>query len=601
MNFLKPETTNRIEELLFQNWTNTPEEQFLRKELERYVPELTRETDEQIQQFSQYQRAIYLNHQTPIIGQALACLNPTFTDNPEDIKLSTNKNRIWTIASKKENGYRMQLHIGEHQNTPATHPHASAITRQFTPYDLRLFPELTTTLNVLPVMIGDCELINKNYEHLAGFNRVQKRLPNATFWPNRTEQKLNDELLQSYLNDNILFNQKHTPQDEYQLTLSFHSLFAIADPSTWKEDQQTQQANLISLSTIPKNYKAVDELLTELSHHLASNNLNARVVERTRIHTKRDLQLYIKKSEQLGLEGVCVSQYIRLTENTTPQDTIKISKTTKIKNYETIDAALLGLYLTNPNEPATEQNMQGALLGLYDHSLKRYVPAFKVNLDSNGVQIKTEGQKERLNDLRKELEVAIHCNTNQNSQSQITTLFDVYLHHAATLMQDTIPNLNPQDITNCIQNIPRGQSIITLYGRYNDQPNAYYPTAKHKTKRDEFIQEHSQIFHQLRQATKEEPIKTQDLITYLCKTKEIKDKSNALPKPHIQINTQTPIILEAQVFDIKYNLNPFAAGYNPHTTQSFHLSNAFAERIRYDKATTTNYQTIDRIARKNTV
>ncbi len=599
MNFLKPETTNRIEQLLFQNWTHTLEEQFLRKELERYVPELTRETDQHIQQFSQYQRAIYLNHQTPIIGQALACLNPTFTDNSKDIKLSTKNQRIWTIASKKENGYRMQLHIGKHQTPPATHPHASAITRQFTPYDLRLFPELTTTFTHLPVMIGDCELINKNYEHLAGFNRVQKRLPNATFWPTRTERKLDDELLQTYFNNNRLFNQNHTPQDEYQLTLSFHSLFAIADPNTWTQSRETQQANLISLSTIPKNYKAVDELLTELDQHIKKADLNARVTERTRIKSKRDLQLYIKKSEKLGLEGVCVSQYITPNKNTSIQDTISISKTTKIKNYETIDAALLGLYLTNPSEPATSQNMQGALLGLYDQTTNTYVPAFKVNLDSNGVQIKTQGQKDRLDDLRTEIATAIEHTPILHTN--ITTLHDIYSHHATIHLRQTIPALAEYDLQTFMQEIPRGQSVLSLYSRYNDQPDAYYPTAKHKTIRDEFIQTHKLLFQQIRQATKEDPHATQDLITYLSKNKDVKDKSNTLPKPHLLVNTQTPIILEAQVFDIKYNLNPFAAGFNPTTAQSFHLSNAFAERIRYDKATTTDYQTIDKIASKNTI
>ena len=81
----------------------------------------------------------------------------------------------------------------------------------------------------------------------------------------------------------------------------------------------------------------------------------------------------------------------------------------------------------------------------------------------------------------------------------------------------------------------------------------------------------------------------------------VKSTSKKLIKPQYSVDTSEPIILETQVFDIKYTLNPFAAGLHSWYRNSFKFNNCFAECIRHDKSTTTDYATIQSLAGRNTV
>ncbi|MBI4152680.1 hypothetical protein HY495_03140 [Candidatus Woesearchaeota archaeon] len=584
-------TAQRIEDLLFDGFGQSPGEVFFRKELQRYVPEMRGLSDDEVRTFAQYQKAVYLQGKVPEIGRELACLNPTFIDDLENIVFEHDGRPIWTMASKKENGYRIQLHIGPQENTII--PNISAFTRQFTTYDLRLFPELLELLAALPVMIGDGELISARHEHLAGFNRVQTRIPNATYWPRRGELGLSAEFVQKYGESDLFVDGK--PRPDLELTISFHSLFAIADPATWTRSREEQVRSLRSVSTIPKDYRLVDELLDQLDSFMQERGLSGRIVERTKIVSPDELQRYVADAERKGLEGICVSQ----CADPASEDAIRFAKTYKIKNYETVDAVLLGLYLQRPEEGISSDNLKGALLGLYDETLRQYLPAFKVNLDSSGVQIKTSGQRERLDALREEIVQAVEQKKALAQERNIVRLHDVFVAYGGMLLAEVGVTY---DLEMLFTDIPRGMTFTALvdyYAEHQDEFLQHHDRGKKKlkTKRDAYFQQHREFFVKLQEL---EPDARERVADYFALEHDVHKKSQMLPLPQIGIRTDDPIILEGRVFDVKYKLNPCPAGFRADSVDSLHLSNAFAERVRYDKTTTTDIETIERIARNNT-
>jgi len=562
--FLSEEISETIGEIMFQDFGNTEAEEFLKKELERYKPQFRSWKDEEIQDFINYQRQIWLENLTPEIGKIISCLNPTFVDSVESIVVEKG---IYTCVSEKENGYRFQLH---------NHPeHVSAFTRQFTPYDLRMFPELD--FSQLPVMIGDAELINKKYKHLAGFNRVNSRIPNTKYWPIKGTTTIDEEILNEYLNGELLRNGQ--PLKEFEMTLAFHGIFAIANPDTWEKSKKEQLESLESLCALPMNYERVDEILDQLQNFLKQKKINAKVVKKKVVKTKKQLETYVKKNEKKGLEGSVIVQY---------SGRFDCAKSIKIKNYETVDAVLLGVYLHKKEDNLTQENLKGALLGLYDETLQKYLPVCKVNLDSDGVQIKTIGQRERLNALREGL---VEVLKTKKLSGEIKTFHDVFVEYAKTKLGEIIKC----DFTVMFEEIPRGQNFLTLLETYNVNKQGYdkgLGSKKSAKKSDRWIYEHKNVLEQ---------VTNKEVINYLSQYSEVKKASNKLVKPQLTVSTEDPVILEAQVFDIKYNCTGFAAGFNPETIQSFHFNNCFAERIRNDKSTTTDYQTIDAIAQSNTV
>src|SRR3989344_5629551 len=581
-------TAQRIEDLLFAGFSQSPDEVFLRKELQRYVAEMRGLSDDEVRAFAQYQKAVYLQEKIPEMGRELACLNPTFIDDLESIVFKNDGQPIWTMASKKENGYRIQLHIGPQEATIL--PNVSAFTRQFTSYDLRLFPELADLFATLPLVIGAGELISARHEHLAGFNRVQMRIPNATYWPRRGELGLSNEFVQRYLGSDLFVNGKPLP--DLEMTISFHSLFAIADPATWTHSREEQVRSLQSVSTIPKNYRLVDELLDQLDSFLQERGLAGRVVERTRIASPDELQRYVADAEKNGLEGICVSQ----CADPTSKDGIRFAKTYKIKNYETVDAVLLGLYLQRSEDGLKSDNLKGALLGLYDEVLGQYLPAFKVNLDSAGVQIKTPGQRERLDALRKEIILEVEQKKALAQERDIVRLHDVFVAYGGMLLAEVGITY---DLDSLFSRIPRGMTFTALVEYHAEHQDEFLQhndrgTKKAKTKREVYVQQHADFFIQLQSLEQEARERVAD---YFALEHDVRKKSQTLPLPQIGIKTEDPIILEGRVFDMKYRLNAYPAGFRADSGDSLHLSNAFAERVRYDKRTTTDIETIERIAR----
>jgi hypothetical protein len=579
--FVTDDVNEAIARVMFSGFGDTPKENFLKTELMRYVPELMKEPEEKIHEFVNYQRGIYLEGKLPIIGKPIASLNPTFVDSVVGIKVKDKGLDIYTRASLKENGYRMQLHIGEEKN--------SAFTRQFTPYELRIFPELTETLKKLPVMIGDAELINKRHKHLAGFNRVDVRLPGTKFWPRKGTEGLSKELIQEYFAREDLFSGGKI-FDEFELTLAFHGIIAIAHPSTWHESRKVQAQRLISLCDLPINYERMDEVLKRLAFFIREHNLNARIVEMRRITALQQLKKYIEEKEIENVEGVCVVQSA-WDEKYQP---VVIGRSMKIKKYETIDMVLMGIYLKKAGDGLTEDNITGGLLGLYDYALGEFLPALKVNFDPEGRQIKTDGQRERLTKLRREL---VETLSGKKQTRDLPTLHQTFFAQGKITLKYMCEGNVPENLEAFFAEIPRGHDVIDLFELYLAGIDATKPKSKMRAY-EIFILKFQNIFQMIAELGEE---RRKYLLRYFSKEKDIKNVSKKLVKPQIILDLAEPVILEAQVFHIKWGTCPYPAGFHTKYADSFFLENAFAERIRNDKKTTTEYQEIYKIARLNTV
>src|ERR1035437_4927552 len=415
--YVNEDKARHAEEVMFRAFGNSPEEKFLKKALVRYVPQFAHASDEEIAKFSDYQRAVYLLGKMPTIGIPIASLNPTFTDSLAHVTMSDQKLDIYTRASIKENGFRFQLH-----NTAFAASEDKAFTRQFTPYDLRMFPELQSLYQYLPVMIGDAELVNAVHKHLAGFHRVEMRFPGGNkFWPKRGSNGLEEAVLREYLQKEELFKWGVALPD-MRLMLAFHGMFAIAHPDTWEQPRYVRANNMISLCSIPVDYKRMDQILTLLDQFIKRKHLElcARVVERFVPKTKEELRKYVSTNEANGFEGTCIVQSAK-DESGKP---VVMGRTIKVKTYETVDAILLGLNLLDKTARLVEGNLKGAIVGIWDYALRMFLPALKVNLDPNGVQVKTDGQRERLTDLGKNILAAVKADA--SDESRITTLYDVF-------------------------------------------------------------------------------------------------------------------------------------------------------------------------------
>jgi hypothetical protein len=578
--FVTPETTEKIKVLMFGESTGDSRERFLEHELMRYIPQLVGRTDEEIVQFVDYQKEIYLQGKLPKMGQPIASLNPTFTDSTEAISFSSSGGRIYTRASVKENGYRMQIHLGDTK---------VAFTRQFTRYDLRMFPELSETFQQLPVMIGDGELANKRHIHLAGFNRVQLRIPDQTYWPKPGQAGLEEKALAKYLsNPNLFVDGGSLPDTE--LTFVFHGLFAIADPKTWDRPREVQMKNLVSLCKLPVDYYRIDDILNKLAEFIQEKSLNARVVERVVVTNHQTLKTYVEKNEEQGFEGTCVVQSLWDEQG----KIIVAPRSVKIKAYETLDCILLGLYLEKTEIGLVEENIRGALLGLYDDAHGVYFAVTKVNLDPSGVQIKTAGQKQRLTILRAELIKLVTGRV--DLKQKVLSLQDVFLLEGKKVVEYIFGknerNLPFEDVIN---NLPLRSDLAGLCEVFKvEQKEFCEGTAKLNTVPRKFIADHLAFFEAVEGLDKKGQKR---FFGYFSRAKQIKATSAKLVKPQVVVNTGKPIILETQVFDIKWASSPYPAGFHSWFGNSFYFNNCFAERVRHDKSTTTDYAAVHALAR----
>ncbi len=580
--FLSEEVSERIGNAMFKNFSNSESEEFLKKELERYKPQFTGWEEKDILEFIEYQRRVWLERVVPEIGTPITSLNPTFVDGVEGIQTSAEGLTIYTRASIKENGYRFQLH-----NAPKK---ATAFTRQFTPYDLRMFPEFKDLFSQLPVMIGDTELINAKYPHLAGFNRVNARIPNTKYWPLKGTTTIDEAVLKEYLKSEMF--EKGLPTEEFKMTLAFHGLFAISDPDTWNKPRKKQLESLESVCSIPMNYRRVDELLDVLRDFSEQKGLNARIVERKIASSEKELQDYVAQNAAKGLEGTVIVQY---AEDQEGKPSLALGKSIKIKTYETVDAVLLGVYLHKKEDGLKQENLKGALLGLYDKTLNCYLPVCKVNLDSEGVQIKTDGQRERLTNLRQGLVEAI---STKQEATELTTLEDVFVEYSKRKLSCTFEET---EISRLFKDLPRGENLLSLLELYKDNKKAYEQglgNKKSDTKKDKWVQENKELLAKLLGLNKKNYA---EITGFLSQYSEVKTVSKKLVKPQFLVDTTEPVIVEAQVFDMKWKLNQYCAGFKPEQMYSFQFNNCFAERVRNDKSTTTDYETIAKIAEMNTV
>ncbi len=582
--FVGPELSKKIEAIMFEDWSSSPEEQFLRNELVRYVPQLIGKPDTFIKEFIEYQRAVRLDGVMPRVGTVIASFNPSFTDSVDLIEVSARKQGkvIYTRASIKENGYRMQLHLGIRG--------MSAFTRQFTSFDLRMFPELRKTFAKLPVMIGDLELVARNHKHLASFNVVQWRIPQSC-WPKWNEKKLPDAAIEKYLQDEALFKNGQSYFNT-ELMLAFHGLYAIAHPSTWNSSREEQMESLVSFCGVPVDFMQMDSHLTALELFVREKGLNARVVEMFVPENHRDLVKYVKENEKKGLEGTCIVQSVWESGKQ-----VVAGRSVKVKTYETIDTALLGLYLRKKSDGMTEGNVTGALLGLYDETLGVYVPATKVNLDPVGVQIKTPGQKSRLEKLRVDIISSVILKV--DAGSEVCTLYDAFLLEGAQLLKYLFNDIEFKfDIEKVLEELPLRSDLLSLFQQYVENREVYLKRkAKHKTSAQKYIVQHIEFF----QAIDKLDEKSQKrFFRYFSECSKIRKVSSKLLKPQVVVSTKFPTIIETQVFDLSWGVSPFPAGFHSWYFNSFRFNNVFAEVVRHDKSSTTDFTTIRSIVEKNT-
>jgi hypothetical protein len=563
----------RIAKLMFAEFGGTSEERFLQKELIRYVPQLSRKRDDEIADFVAYQRRVYLDGGRPTFGRPIASLNPRFVSSIHDLQVS-GATMVYTRASVKENGYRMQLHVGPEG--------VCAFTRQFTRYDLRMFPEFEEALMRLPVMIGDVELVNRRHRHLAGFNRVQIRIPDQTYWPREGETGIDDGKLETYRDNLNLFEMNGLPKPDLELALAFHGLFAIADPDTWKKSREIQAKSLISFGRLPVDYISVDTYLSVLRSKLVGWNLdrNVRVVDRFMTWKSDGLEEYIQKNDREGYEGTCIVQ----TYFDKKRRPLMGPGSVKVKKYETMDCALLGLHLKPGTTQVAPENLSAATVGLYDQSLGRYLAVTKVNLDPQGVQVKTEDQKSALKTFNERL--VEMCQGRLSKEAGFATLYEVFLRQGARTLAHLFKTLTVEDLERVFLDLPPHTDLLDLIEIFEAEKVS---VAKGSTIGRLFIIRHLDLFRAIDNLDTKGKKR---FISYFVRGKEIRRLSAKLERPSVLLDVTKPVIVEIMVFDIKWGASPYPAGFHSWYGDSFRFANVYPARIRHDKSVTTDYETV---------
>ncbi len=589
--FIPPDDATSVNNFLLGFFGNDPRERFLLEELSRYVPQLNGMSKADIANFLDYQRSVYLAGIPPQIGRPIASMNPTFA-LMEDLKFSIPGKEVYTRASVKANGFRMQLHIG-----PAG---ATAFTRQFTPYDLRLFPELTETLAALPVMIADVELVMANHKHNASLNRLQSiRLPGTSYWPARGQNQLPDEVVGTYLADPAIFKDGQ-PHEDLRVTLIFHGLYAIADISTWNMPREIQLERLVPLSLLPINYIAVDTMLWALGNHGRIKKWNMSIAGYIETKDLASLQAFFSLAENSGEEGLVVVQSIQdaktLRFETAPH-------AIKVKRYETIDMALLGFRLIDPTRPAIEVNIGDAILGLYDERVGTYVPATKVNLNPSGVQVKEDHQLASATALRHEIAQLAQGRILTDTSVRLLTLNDLFVREGAIMLRYLLGADREEEtrLESMITDIPQGRNLVMLYEMLLQKlkkVNDLGVLRKTKSTRTEtFYNTYGDVLVSIASLDKQKMKRFRD---YFGRVADIHARARAMPKADVLLDMGVPIIVEVRVVGIRWGESAYPAGFHSWYGHSLIFTNNYILRTRPDKLTTTDYATIHTIARRDT-
>ena len=653
------EKRNIIEEVMFSDFGNAPEEIFLRQELARYVEQYMKSSEEEIAAFASYQRAIYLDGAIPIHGRPIASINPRYMGNLSRILFSCRDLAgVYTRGSIKENGYRMQPHIGTSSRGGSLGERSDgassgslseslgeslgeslvcAFTRQCSLFDLRMLPDVSPSLQQLPVGFWDGELVNKHYPHLAGFHRVEKRFPNnAEFWPKRGEVKLRDEILAKYLSNEWIFKDGKVIE-EFELSFVVHGAFAVADPDTWSESREVQKQHLISLCRLPLDYRKVDEVLDKLEVYFKKKlekkpegmAVNARVVERRVLKSHSDLEKYRDQAFEKKLEGVCVAQtafgkdhtpvYVLADKDEDGEKSMRIGKSVKIKLFEFVDQVLLGVYQKDKQKGIAPENLEAGLFGLYDHQFNCYLPSCKINLDQDGVQVKDEDQRERLVQFDRELSDLLHSRTDaevsrgdgqvdsQHVQNglislSLISLKDLFLLEGKIKLERYVKDSAlALKVGEVMEAMPRGENVASMYDYYavNRQSFGGMKSPPKGGKTERLAYDYRELFEAIWQLRAANPRAFRDFKMYFSRSSKIASKSSQLKKPDILVSTADPVIVETAVFDLKYGYTQYPAGFHSWFGDSFVFNSTFVERLRFDKGSTTDYKTLRELARRN--
>lgn len=259
------------------------------------------------------------------IGKPIESMNPIFMRAPdekiyEEI-IATHGGR--TLAEIKQDGYRLQIHKKEGI--------VRAFTRSLNEVNLEIFPELSSSFEGLPNCILDTEVTGYGLIGYDGFQSIKKRFRN----------KISSESLKKYLESNL--------SSEFPVGLTaFDTLY-------W-EDKKLINLPLIERRKFtegilePRINPSVQRSFTEPA------KLEDWFVELT---DSKYEGLVCKNPNSLYLPGKETTEWL------------------KLKRAETLDLAVLGVYLDG-------SNISQVLCGTYNNEEKRFETLAKINAKREG-------------------------------------------------------------------------------------------------------------------------------------------------------------------------------------------------------------------------
>lgn len=485
---------------------------------------------------------------------------------------------ITTYADKKEEGFRLVFKHGIHNTV---YGNVSMQTRQFNYYPIPFLPELSWVTE-LPFGIFDTEIISTYKEWVASLNTVKARITQGHWMKHPGE--VPDDKMQMFYDLPIWKGEEIDPR--YALTLSFHGLIAIAHPDTWEKSREDQKNNLISLAQLPINYPLVRELLEKLQDYQEAKGVPIRIATTTEIKDHEHLDEVVQRHFDAGHEGCVVKQYAG-------RDRLDVVKSYKIKRYESLDLALLGLTLIDPNEDVTPENLRNGIVGVFDPDVDTYVAALKFNLNPNGPQMKTDDQRSKLMEVNSGICSVV--DERGTIDDPLLQIYDCFIAKGLDKLRlfRALQGKVPLEIGDLLANMPNRQSLMKLLAHYQANKELLEGEKKVTAKRDHAIREYLHVF-QAMDALDPKSEAGKEFFKWFSRDNEMKNRK--FDPPHIMLPLDPPIIFEVDIREAGYTNGNYPAGL--HTWKKpFTFNNVIPQGIRRDKSNTTTLRVLHEIAK----
>jgi DNA ligase-1 len=252
--------------------------------------------------------------------------NPIYLGKPgEDLFESIlEEHNGTTLAEVKEDGYRIQIHKKDDQ--------VMAFTRQMNAYLLDLYPEIQTSLQHLPNCILDAELIGEGRIGNEGFNLVKSRF----------RARISDKGTEKYLQSGLV--------EEAPLALR------VFDTLYWESKSLLNQS-------------------LQQRRKITENILESKISpsEQRKFSDPKQLELWFKQLVGSNYEGlVCKNPSSLYCPGARDNQWIKV------KRAETLDLAVLGVYVDN-------NQISQLLCGTFNPETGLYETLAKVNAKREGM------------------------------------------------------------------------------------------------------------------------------------------------------------------------------------------------------------------------